>query len=938
MEKPTKPSKNPVNRRALMRLGAFAALLAVAAILMLPCAAWAAGADLAAGSLDNGAAADDQASVGSSGITTQRYREDYVDIPSSYITVEVGDIVKVTIDEDNDYVQWLAFTPDTSGTYIFEAMNSSDDPYGALYGDNEDEDYDEDLELLRTNDDGGNDYCFKLLSPPLEAGKTYYLACSEYSNDDCSYSVSITAYDPNDLACASAYYKSEFLSGSAVSVDKLDIDMEVPVWDEEEYDYNYISLAYNTDYKLEGWYSASYDADGIPTFTRLSSAPSNKGEYAAKFVGSGSYHGERYATFTIVDVYDLENGYWSTSVNNVYSASAVSLKSLEFKVYRNDDSGKEITLKLDTDYKLDGWYEEVEKTVTDEDGYTYTTYDWEKLSSAPKNPGYYKVVVKGAGKYYGTLSNTFNIYDPKDIGDYRLYSKSSLWSNGKAVTLSRLGVVIYRIGDSKTRLTADKHYKVKAWYEYVYDDYDDDYVYRMLSSAPKAPGEYEVVIEGISPYKGERSFEFYIKDASNIENYNVSYNDYLPDTGKAAAIKDLDLKVYRTDESGKEISLNYGTDYTIGDFERREYYYDEEYDEYDYTYVSLDGISDVCEPGYYRANVIGKGSYSGSYDISFSVVDSKDLNYATATGIDGEYYVGDKVPTPTVVAPGGTKLTKGKHYTVKLQRAIYDEDDDIEEYVDVNETTFKSSGDYCLYIQAVEGSGYSGYFRHWVYVYKTGVADISDSYYIDGIPSSVACTGKELKPEIVVRSKSWYDETLVKGEDYTVSYSSNVFSGKATITVKGKNYYKGTITATFTINKPAKGVKLTVGKAVYKVTKVGKEVAFVSTTATGKVSIPATVKIGDTTYKVTSIDAKAFNGNKKVKSVAIGANVAKVGANAFKGAAKCKTVTIATPKLKKASIKNILKGSKVKTLKLTGKAKSKKKAYQKFAGKKVKVK
>jgi len=111
------------------------------------------------------------------------------------------------------------------------------------------------------------------------------------------------------------------------------------------------------------------------------------------------------------------------------------------------------------------------------------------------------------------------------------------------------------------------------------------------------------------------------------------------------------------------------------------------------------------------------------------------------------------------------------------------------------------------------------------------------------------------------------------------------------------------------------------------------------------VSVPATVKVNGQTLKVTEIGAKAFTA-KKIKSVTVSANVTKIAKNAFKGS-KATKVTVKSKKLKKASVKGSLKGSKVKTVKVkVGNKKANKtyvKKYKKIftkknAGKKVTVK
>ena len=57
-------------------------------------------------------------------------------------------------------------------------------------------------------------------------------------------------------------------------------------------------------------------------------------------------------------------------------------------------------------------------------------------------------------------------------------------------------------------------------------------------------------------------------------------------------------------------------------------------------------------------------------------------------------------------------------------------------------------------------------------------------------------TGKELKPKPTVK---YGKKTLVSGTDYIVSYKNNTNLGTASITIKGKGNYEGTITKTFKI-------------------------------------------------------------------------------------------------------------------------------------------
>lgn len=69
-------------------------------------------------------------------------------------------------------------------------------------------------------------------------------------------------------------------------------------------------------------------------------------------------------------------------------------------------------------------------------------------------------------------------------------------------------------------------------------------------------------------------------------------------------------------------------------------------------------------------------------------------------------------------------------------------------------------------------------------------------------------------------------------------------------------------------------------------------------TSLKKIKINDTVKLSGTSYKVVSVAASAFKGNKKIASVTGGKYVTKIGANAFAGCTKLKSVTIQGKSLK----------------------------------------
>lgn len=158
------------------------------------------------------------------------------------------------------------------------------------------------------------------------------------------------------------------------------------------------------------------------------------------------------------------------------------------------------------------------------------------------------------------------------------------------------------------------------------------------------------------------------------------------------------------------------------------------------------------------------------------------------------------------------------------------------------------------------------------------------------------------------------------------------------------------------MTRSVKKCKVTVKRAdvkyngnTYRITsdkKGSRTAALVKAKNVKSVIIPATIKAGGRTYKVTRVNAEAFKG-KKLRRVTLGSNIKKIRKNAFSGS-KVTALTIRTKYLKKASVKGSLKGSKVKTVRVRI---SKKKAvnskylkrYKQYftkanAGRKIKVK
>ena len=163
-----------------------------------------------------------------------------------------------------------------------------------------------------------------------------------------------------------------------------------------------------------------------------------------------------------------------------------------------------------------------------------------------------------------------------------------------------------------------------------------------------------------------------------------------------------------------------------------------------------------------------------------------------------------------------------------------------------------------------------------------------------------AFTGKPLPQALTI---TYGGKKLVNGRDYTLTWKNNKNIGTASVTIKGKGKYNGSVTKKFRITVQKNAV-YTVSRLKYKISSAdtsGKGTV-VFTGATDKaarkaLTIPTTVKIGGKSFRVTAIGTSAMSGAKKLTTVKIGANIMTVGAKAFYGCSKLSNVTIFGTKL-----------------------------------------
>jgi len=250
---------------------------------------------------------------------------------------------------------------------------------------------------------------------------------------------------------------------------------------------------------------------------------------------------------------------------------------------------------------------------------------------------------------------------------------------------------------------------------------------------------------------------------------------------------------------------------------------------------------------------------------SVEIVDasSNDLADATIEPIADQAYTGKEVRPELTVTLNGILLFENAEYTV--------------EYTDNTK-----AGTATVTITGIEDAGYYGsneatFTIEPHSIAKAGVSGLTAQTY----------TGSALKPKPTVKTTlNGATKTLTAGTDYTVAYKNNTNAGTATVTIKGKGNFTGTITKTFAI----KAASLAKAKVTAS-----------SQTYSGKKLTPApTVKLGTKTLKKGTDYTVTYSANLNAGT----ATITIKGKGNYTGTAKG-TFTIKRVSLSKAKIGSI---------------------------------
>ncbi|MBS7008090.1 C1 family peptidase [Anaerostipes sp.] len=211
----------------------------------------------------------------------------------------------------------------------------------------------------------------------------------------------------------------------------------------------------------------------------------------------------------------------------------------------------------------------------------------------------------------------------------------------------------------------------------------------------------------------------------------------------------------------------------------------------DYT-LAYDGNKNV---GKASVTIKGIGNYTGEITRNFTIVPC-NVNKLSCGSISPKTYIG-KAQYPDIrITNNGTVLRKGTDYLLSYRNNTN---------AGTAEVTITGKGNY------------TGRMAKYFKIARRGVNTLSISRISNRIYS-----GKPIKPSVTVKYGS---KTLKKNTDYTLSYSSNKNTGKATVKVTGAGNYTGSVVRAFYIVPKKTSITYAKSKKSGKVTIKYKKAA-----------------------------------------------------------------------------------------------------------------
>ncbi|MBO7451030.1 MAG: DUF4214 domain-containing protein, partial [Clostridiales bacterium] len=252
-----------------------------------------------------------------------------------------------------------------------------------------------------------------------------------------------------------------------------------------------------------------------------------------------------------------------------------------------------------------------------------------------------------------------------------------------------------------------------------------------------------VTVTGKGNYSGSKILSFTIlpMDISNLTVGTINTQVY---TGSAVTPVPSVKRNYTTLTSGTDFDLSYSN--------------------------NINASSEA------KCTITMKGNYTGSAEVTFKI-NPRSISYATVAEISSYTYTGSEIKPCPAVKDGTVTLKENTDFT----------------YSYANNITVPTST-YTSYQPKVMITGTGNYTGTKTVYFTIEAKDISGLTFSS--ISDQTYNGSYRSPAPTV---TWGTKTLSSSSDYYLSYNNNLNAGTASVTVKGKNNFKGEKTISFKI-------------------------------------------------------------------------------------------------------------------------------------------
>lgn len=249
--------------------------------------------------------------------------------------------------------------------------------------------------------------------------------------------------------------------------------------------------------------------------------------------------------------------------------------------------------------------------------------------------------------------------------------------------------------------------------------------------------------------KGKGNYSDKVTTSFNILPKNLSDSDIIAEDLALVANHKVQKKIPTVSYNGKKLKIN--KDFTASF-----------------------GAGDFQQEGTYIVTLSGTGNYTGTIKAKIILTDKNNLiKNAKLTYQSKQTYIGKEITPSVTVMCNNNLLTNGKDYIITYVNNINPGKANI----------------------VITGKGSYAGTKTAKFTIKKDRTVLTEQMVITQPTMAYVKGGCFLKPLVICNGK-----TLVLGNDYTVSYKNNKSVGLATIQIKGKGAYSGTVEKSFTIS------------------------------------------------------------------------------------------------------------------------------------------